>query len=156
MMIFCCILYHIFIFQSCTVQTNFNKSFGTLQLLLIFQHKICWLLFAKQWEKSPFVTLRCNRMYSGRTANEDNVIISSHRWNGTQEAVIDCNEGVIKRFNCNVSFSMMIDRKRLDKGLKESTWIVSIIYFDHSIRILCHVVFVWLKNVICNNVFQDL
>ena len=48
-------------------------------------------------------------MYSGRTAYEDNVIISSHRWNGTQEAVIDCNEGVIKCFNCNVSFSM-IDR----------------------------------------------
>jgi len=94
-------------------------------------------------------------MYSGRTAYEDNVIISSHRWNGTQEAVIDCNEGVIKCFNCNVS-SIMIDRKRLDKGLKESTCMVSIIHFDHSIRILYHVVFVWLKYVTCNNVFQDL
>ena len=84
-------------------------------------------------------------MYSGRTAYEDNVIISSHRWNGTQEAVIDCNEGVIKRFNCNVSFSMMIDRKRLDKGLKESTWIVSIIHADPSTRLLCYVVLYDLK-----------
>ena len=48
-------------------------------------------------------------MYSGRTAYEDDVIISSHRWNGTQEAEKDCNEAVIKCFNCNVSLAM-IDR----------------------------------------------
>ena len=57
-------------------------------------------------------------MYSGRTAYEDNVIISSHHWNGTQEAVIDCNEGVIKCFKCNVSFSMLIDRIKIRQRVK--------------------------------------